>query len=207
MVWSRRSIINFSPESQTAIETLTPVEIKLPVRNVHRSVGTMLSGAIARRHGSAGLPDDTIRIHLDGSAGQSLGAFLAKGVTLTLEGDANDYVGKGLSGGRLIVYPPRRSSFAPENKYSHWQRRSLRRDQRRGVFQWSRGRALCRSQLRSDRGGRGRRRPLLRIHDQGLGAGARSLRQKFCRRHEWRRRLRFRRARRLHRKALQSGVG
>jgi glutamate synthase domain-containing protein 3 len=102
-------------ESQAAIETLTPVEIKLPVRNIHRSVGTMLSGAIARRHGSAGLPDDTIRIQLEGSAGQSLGAFLAKGVTLTLEGEANDYVGKGLSGGRLIVYPPRRSSFAPEN--------------------------------------------------------------------------------------------
>src|SRR5450755_1177131 len=100
--------------SQAALETLTPVEIKLPVRNVHRSVGTMLSGAIARRHGSAGLPDDTIRIHLDGSAGQSLGAFLTKGVTLTLEGEANDYVGKGLSGGRLIVYPPRRSTFAPE---------------------------------------------------------------------------------------------
>jgi glutamate synthase domain-containing protein 3 len=101
--------------SEDALETLAPVEIKLPVRNIHRSVGTMLSGAIARRYGSAGLPDDTIRVHLDGSAGQSLGAFLAKGVTLTLEGEANDYVGKGLSGGRLIVYPPRRSSFAPEN--------------------------------------------------------------------------------------------
>jgi glutamate synthase domain-containing protein 3 len=100
--------------SQPALETLMPVEIKMPVRNVHRSVGTMLSGAIARRHGSRGLPDDTIRIQLEGSAGQSLGAFLAKGVTLTLEGDANDYVGKGLSGGRLIVYPPRRSTFAPE---------------------------------------------------------------------------------------------
>ena len=101
-------------ESRDALETLAPVEIKLPVRNIHRSVGTMLSGAIARRYGSAGLPDDTIRIHLDGSAGQSLGAFLAKGVTLTLEGEANDYVGKGLSGGRLVVYPPRRSTFAPE---------------------------------------------------------------------------------------------
>jgi glutamate synthase (ferredoxin) len=101
-------------QSQAALETLAPVVIKLPVRNVHRSVGTMLSGEIARRHGSAGLPDDTIRIHLDGSAGQSMGAFLAKGVTLTLEGEANDYVGKGLSGGRLVVYPPRRSSFAPE---------------------------------------------------------------------------------------------
>jgi glutamate synthase (NADPH) large chain len=101
-------------ETQTAIETLSPVEIKLPIRNVHRSVGTMLSGVIARRHGSAGLPDDTIRINLEGSAGQSLGAFLTKGVTLTLEGEANDYVGKGLSGGRLIVYPPRASVFAPE---------------------------------------------------------------------------------------------
>ena len=101
-------------ESEGALETLTPVEIKLPVRNIHRSVGTMLSGVIARRYGSSGLPDDTIRVQLEGSAGQSLGAFLAKGVTLTLEGEANDYVGKGLSGGRLIVYPPRRSTFAPE---------------------------------------------------------------------------------------------
>jgi glutamate synthase domain-containing protein 3 len=100
--------------SEDALETLAPVEIELPVRNIHRSVGTMLSGEIARRYGSSGLPDDTIRIHLDGSAGQSLGAFLAKGVTLTLEGEANDYVGKGLSGGRLVVYPLRRSSFAPE---------------------------------------------------------------------------------------------
>jgi glutamate synthase domain-containing protein 3 len=74
----------------------------------------MLSGEIARRYGSEGLPDDTIRVHLSGSAGQSLGAFLAKGVTLTLEGEANDYVGKGLSGGRLVVYPPRGSGFAAE---------------------------------------------------------------------------------------------
>jgi glutamate synthase domain-containing protein 3 len=97
-----------------AIDTLVPVEISLPVRNVHRTVGTMLSGEIARKYGSAGLPDDTIRIHLTGSAGQSLGAFLANGVTLTLEGEANDYVGKGLSGGRLVVYPPRASGFAAE---------------------------------------------------------------------------------------------
>lgn len=74
----------------------------------------MLSGEVARRYGSSGLPDDTLRIHLNGSAGQSLGAFLAKGITITLEGDANDYVGKGLSGGRIIVYPPENSTFAPE---------------------------------------------------------------------------------------------
>ncbi len=100
--------------SLDALLSLRNVEINLPVRNVHRSVGTILSGEIARRYSSAGLPDDTIRIHLTGSAGQSLGAFLAKGVTLTLEGDANDYVGKGLSGGKVIVYAPHASSFAPE---------------------------------------------------------------------------------------------
>src|SRR5271163_57022 len=97
-----------------AIENLTPVSLSLPIRNVHRTVGAMLSGQIARRHGSAGLPDDTVRIQFHGCAGQSLGAFLANGVTLTLEGEANDYVGKGLSGGRLVVYPPRASGFAAE---------------------------------------------------------------------------------------------
>jgi glutamate synthase domain-containing protein 3 len=97
-----------------ALTNQSPLEIKLPIRNVHRTVGAMLSGEIARRYGSAGLPDDTIRFEFTGSAGQSFGAFLAKGVTLTLEGDANDYVGKGLSGGRIVVYPPRGSTFLPE---------------------------------------------------------------------------------------------
>ena len=100
--------------AREAIESGTTVEFKLPIRNVHRTVGAMLSGEIARKHGSEGLPDDTIRFHFTGSAGQSFGAFLAKGVTLTLEGDSNDYVGKGLSGGRLVVYPPRTSTFVPE---------------------------------------------------------------------------------------------
>jgi glutamate synthase domain-containing protein 3 len=93
----------------------TPVEFKLPIKNVHRTVGAMLSGEVARRYGSAGLPDDTIRFHFTGSAGQSFGAFLAKGISLTLEGDANDYVGKGLSGGRIVVFPPRASTFVPED--------------------------------------------------------------------------------------------
>jgi glutamate synthase domain-containing protein 2/glutamate synthase domain-containing protein 1/glutamate synthase domain-containing protein 3 len=100
--------------ARDALEQQMPVEIRLPIRNVHRTVGAMLSGEIARRYGSAGLPDDTIRFHFNGSAGQSFGAFLSHGVTLELEGDANDYVGKGLSGGRLIVYPPRGSTFLPE---------------------------------------------------------------------------------------------
>ncbi|MGI8988492.1 MAG: glutamate synthase large subunit [Bryobacteraceae bacterium] len=100
--------------ARDAIENRTPVEFKLPIRNVHRTVGAMLSGEIARRYGSEGLPEDTVKFEFNGSAGQSFGAFLAKGVTLELEGDANDYVGKGLSGGRLIVYPPRASTFLPE---------------------------------------------------------------------------------------------
>ncbi len=100
--------------ARDAIENGQRVEIRLPIRNVHRTVGAMLSGEIARRYGSAGLPDDTIQFYFTGSAGQSFGAFLANGVTLTLEGDANDYVGKGLSGGKLIVFPPRTSTFVPE---------------------------------------------------------------------------------------------
>ena len=97
-----------------AIEHLTPIEIKLPIRNTHRTVGAMLSGEIARKYGAAGLPTDTIKFKFTGSAGQSFGAFLANGVTLELEGEANDYVGKGLSGGRIIVYPPKTSTFIPE---------------------------------------------------------------------------------------------
>ncbi len=100
--------------TQEAIEHRTPVSLSMPIRNIHRTVGTMLSGEIARRYGSAGLPEDTIRVDFTGCAGQSFGAFLAKGVTLALEGDANDYVGKGLSGGKLIIRHPRKSEFVPE---------------------------------------------------------------------------------------------
>ena len=91
-----------------------PIEIKLPIRNVHRTVGAMLSGEIARKYGAAGLPDDTIQFKFTGSAGQSFGAFLAKGVTLELEGDANDYVGKGLSGGSSSSIRRENSTFVPE---------------------------------------------------------------------------------------------
>ena len=81
---------------------------------MNRTVGTLLGYHVTRRWGAAGLPDDTIRVRFAGSAGQSFGAFVPHGITLTLEGDANDYVGKGLSGGRLIVYPPKNASFVPE---------------------------------------------------------------------------------------------
>ena len=100
--------------ARDAIDLGTPVDFKMPIKNVHRTVGAMLSGEIARKYGAAGLADDTIRFLFNGSAGQSFGAFLAKGVTLTLEGDANDYVGKGLSGGKIVVYPSKHSTFLPE---------------------------------------------------------------------------------------------
>ena len=95
--------------SQPAIEHLQPVTIDLPISNVNRTVGAMLSGDIARRYGDEGLPDDSIHVNFTGTAGQSFGAFLARGVTLELEGQGNDYVGKGLSGGRIIVYPKSQS--------------------------------------------------------------------------------------------------
>ncbi|MEO0691230.1 MAG: glutamate synthase subunit alpha, partial [Pseudomonadota bacterium] len=93
-------------DAQEAIEAKTPVQIDTEVRNVNRTVGTMLSGEVAKAHGHEGLAPDTIRINLTGVAGQSFGAWVAHGVTLDLVGDANDYVGKGLSGGRLIVRQP-----------------------------------------------------------------------------------------------------
>ena len=98
-----------------AIERKQPVELRVPVRNVNRTVGTRLGYEITRRHGVDGLPDDTLRLQFSGTAGQSFGAFVPKGVTMTLEGDANDFVGKGLSGARLIVYPPKHAGFTPED--------------------------------------------------------------------------------------------
>ena len=102
-------------QAKAALEEEKPVKISLPIVNVNRAVGTMLSSQIARKYGGKGLADNTIHCKFNGSAGQSFGAFLAHGVTLELEGEANDYTGKGLSGGRLIVYPPTSSTFKAEN--------------------------------------------------------------------------------------------
>jgi len=96
-----------------AIERGEKVEAELPIRNVNRVVGTITGSEVTRKWGAAGLPEDTISIRFKGSAGQSFGAFMPRGMTFTLEGDANDYVGKGLSGGRIIVHPPAESSFLP----------------------------------------------------------------------------------------------
>jgi glutamate synthase (ferredoxin) len=103
------------PGCQEAIEHGKPVSLSLPIRNVNRTVGTTLGYEITRRRGSEGLADDTIRLHFTGSAGQSFGAFVPRGISMVLEGDANDYWGKGLSGGKLVVYPPRASTFVAED--------------------------------------------------------------------------------------------
>jgi glutamate synthase (NADPH) large chain len=97
-----------------ALEDARPVHLELPIRNVNRTVGTMLGSEITRRYGGDGLPEGTITVDFNGSAGQSFGAFVPRGVTLRLEGDANDYFGKGLSGGRLVLFPDRRATFVAE---------------------------------------------------------------------------------------------
>jgi len=98
-----------------ALEKGEQVRAELPIRNINRSVGVRLGSEVTRRYGAAGLPDDTIRLTFKGSAGQSFGAFVPKGISLILEGDTNDYVGKGLSGGKVVVYPPKGSTFTPED--------------------------------------------------------------------------------------------
>jgi glutamate synthase (NADPH/NADH) large chain len=102
-------------DARPALAHQAPVVLDYPIRNINRAVGAMLSGEVAQRYGHVGLPDETIRVKLRGTAGQSFGGFLAHGITLELEGQANDYVGKGLSGGRIIVYPPRECPILPED--------------------------------------------------------------------------------------------
>ena len=102
-------------ESKVAIEERRPVRLEHRIRNANRSVGAMLSGVVARRYGHEGLPDDTLHVAFNGTAGQSFGAFLARGITFELQGATNDYVGKGLSGGRIVVYPDPESPARPED--------------------------------------------------------------------------------------------
>ena len=106
--------ISLITTSRMAIDKAMPTVMTKTIKNTNRTVGAMLSGEIAKKYGNAGLPEDTIQFTFTGSAGQSFGAFLAHGVTFKLEGDANDYVGKGLSGGKIIIVPPTTSTFKPE---------------------------------------------------------------------------------------------
>ena len=103
------------PLCKKAIEEQVPVNISLDIRNTNRTVGTLLGSEITRRYGGAGLPEDTIKLYFTGSAGQSFSAFMPKGVSMHLEGDSNDYIGKGLSGGKIVVYPDKKSTFVAED--------------------------------------------------------------------------------------------
>jgi glutamate synthase (ferredoxin) len=101
-------------EAAAALDHKTRVELSFPIRNTDRTTGTLLGNQVTRRYGGAGLPDDTIRVRFNGAAGQSFGAFIPRGITLALEGEANDFVGKGISGGRLVVKPPAEARFPAE---------------------------------------------------------------------------------------------
>ena len=103
------------PMCREALAAHAPVDLRFAIRNVHRTVGTLLGSEVTRRYGAEGLPDDTIRLHFTGSAGPSFGAFLPRGITRVLEGDATDYLGKGLSGGKIVAFPPRDSTLVPED--------------------------------------------------------------------------------------------
>ncbi len=176
-------------QSQAALDDGTPVRIALPIRNIDRTTGAMLSGEIAKRYGHAGLPHDTIVAQFKGTAGQSFGAFLARGVTFELDGDANDYVGKGLSGGRIVVRP-QAEIRGRSGTFDHYRQHSaLRRDRRRMLLPRRRRRAVRRAQFRRFGGDRRGRRPLLRIHDRGRRGGARTYRPQLRRRHVGRHRL------------------
>ncbi len=146
---------------EPAIERGERVHADLPIRNVNRVVGTITGSEVTKKWGPAGLPEDTINLKFTGSAGQSFGAFIPKGMTLELEGDANDYLGKGLSGGKIIVYPSKRFGVCRRRKHHHWQRGILRRHERRGVHLRHGGRTVRRAQQRRERGRRGHRRSRL----------------------------------------------
>ena len=152
--------------ARDAIDHRRPVTGQFAVRNVNRTVGGLLSHWVAKVHGAAGLPPETIRFDLRGSAGQSFGAWLAPGVELSLVGDANDYCGKGLSGGVLSVRPPDEAGFAAEENVIVGNTVLYGATVGPRVLPRARRRALRRAQLGRRRGRRGRRRPRLRVHDR-----------------------------------------
>ncbi len=194
------------PRAAAALAGAGPVVLERTVRNTDRSVGAMLAGEIARRSGPAGLADDSIVLRLAGCAGQSLAAFAPRGLTVDLEGACNDYAGKGLSGGRLIVRPPAGARLRRRGERHRRQHRALRRNLGRGVPARPRGRAVLRAELRRGRRGRGCRRPRLRVHDRRRRLRARPDRAQLRRRDVRRHGLRARPRRRARRRAA-TGIG
>ena len=174
-----------------ALESGERVSAELNVRNTDRAVGTILGAEISRKFGAEGLPDDTIRLNFKGSAGQSFGAFLPSGVTLTLEGDANDYVGKGLSGGKIVVYPPKSATFAAHENIIVGNTVLYGATRRRGVHFRRGRRTVRRPQQRRKRRRRRCRRSRLRIYDRRQNRRFGQNRQKFRRRNVGRHRLRL----------------
>ena len=159
--------------AEPALEDGHPVEIDLLIANVNRTVGTMLGHHVTTKWGAGGLPDDTIRIHFTGSAGNSFGAFLPRGITMTLVGDANDYVGQGPVGGAHHRDPRPSGPLRGRAQRDRGQRDRLRRHRRGAVPAGSGGGAVLRPQLRGHRGGGGGGRPRVRVHDRRTGGGAR----------------------------------
>ena len=149
-----------------AIARAEAVELRRPIRNVHRTVGGLLSSAIARERGAAGLPPDTITVDFHGSAGQSFGAWLAPGVTLTLWGDANDYAGKGMSGGTIAVRPAPDAGFTAEDNVIVGNTVLYGATSGKAFFRGLAGERFAVRNSGVQRGRRGRRRPRLRVHDR-----------------------------------------
>ena len=160
--------------AQPAILDGQPVEIDLPIRNVNRTVGTMLGHEVTKRWKGEGLPDGTIDIRFPGSAGQSFGAFVPPGITLRLEGDANDYLGKGLSGGRIVVRPPATSPFVAEEQIIAGNVIGYGATGGEIFLRGIVGERFCVRNSGCHRGRRGRRRPRLRVHDRRPGRRARA---------------------------------
>ncbi len=192
--------------ARPAIEGGEHVRLERRIENKNRAVGGLLSGEIARRHGEEGLPEGTIEVHLQGSAGQSFGAWLAAGVTLELEGDANDYTRQGHVRRHARGAPARGGHLPRRGQRDRRQHGSLRGHLGQGLLPRPRRRALRGAQLGRPLRGRGRGRPRLRVHDRRPRRGARPDRPQLRRRHERRGRLRARRGRRLP-LALQHGAG
>ena len=190
------------PRSRTAAK----VEFETTVTNIDLAVGGRVSNALVVARGADGLPDDTISYTLNGSAGQTAGAWLAPGITINVHGDVNDYAGKGMSGGILAVRPDETAELQGRAQRDRRQRRPLRRHRRQGVLPRPRRRALRRPQLRRPRGRRGDRRARLRVHDRRLRGRPRPDRPQLRRRHERRHRLHLGPRRRV-RAALQHGDG
>ena len=171
-------------DAHRALNEREKMQLAYDVRNTHRAVGTRLSSEIARRFGMRGLPHNHITVRLRGSAGQSLGAFAVRGLRLEVFGDANDYVGKGLSGGTVVVRPPTSSTRAVAGQRDRGQHRALRRDGGPAVRRRAGRRTLCGAQLRRRRRCRGLRLERLRVHDRRHGGRSRRRRGELRRRHD-----------------------